>query len=61
MNKAYKYRIYPTAEQETFLLKEAGLKRLYWNLSLAAKNTDHSYKLQSYKEVFSQFRPEALK
>lgn len=60
MLKAYKYRIYPTAEQETFLQKELGLKRLYWNISLANKNADHSYKLTSYKETFSKYKPEAL-
>lgn len=53
-NRAYKFRIYPTSQQETFLEKELGLKRLYWNLSLAAKNADHSYKLKSYKETFEQ-------
>ena len=60
MNKAYKFRIYPTSQQETFLMKELGLKRLYWNLSLAAKNVDHSYKLKSYKETFAELKPEAL-
>ena len=59
-NRAYKYRIYPTPQQETFLMKELGLKRLYWNLSLAAKNADHSYKLKSYKETFEQYKPEAI-
>ena len=60
MNKAYKFRIYPTSQQETFLMKELGLKRLYSNLSLAAKNVDHSYKLKSYKETFAELKPEAL-
>ena len=60
-NRAYKFRIYPTSQQETFLEKELGLKRLYWNLSLAAKNADHSYKLKSYKETFAELKPEALK
>ena len=59
-NRAYKFRIYPTSQQETFLEKELGLKRLYWNLSLAAKNADHSYKLKSYKETFAELKPEAL-
>ena len=59
-NRAYKFRIYPTPQQETFLEKELGLKRLYWNLSLAAKNADHSYKLKSYKETFAELKPEAL-
>ena len=54
-NRAYKFRIYPTSQQETFLEKELGLKRLYWNLSLAAKNADHSY-----KETFAKLKPEAL-
>ena len=60
MNKAYKYRIFPTSQQETFLQKELGLKRLYWNISLANKNADHSYKLLSYKETFEQYKPEAI-
>ena len=60
MLKAYKYRVYPTQEQEIFLQKELGLKRLYWNISLANKNADHSYKLTSYKETFSKYKPEAL-
>ena len=59
-NRAYKFRIYPTPQQETFLQKELGLKRLYWNLSLAAKKADHSYKLKSYKETFAELKPEAL-
>ena len=60
MNKAYKYRIFPTSQQETFLMKELGLKRLYWNISLANKNADHSYKLKSYKETFEQYKPDAI-
>ena len=60
MLKAYKYRIYPTQDQELFLRKELGLKRLYWNISLANKQADHSYKLSSYKETFSKYKPEAL-
>ena len=60
MNKAYKYRIFPTSQQETFLQKELDLKRLYWNISFANKNTDHSYKLKSYKETFEQYKPEAI-
>ena len=59
-NRAYKFRIYPTSQQKTFLEKELGLKRLYWNLSLAAKNADHSYKLKSYKETFAELKPEAF-
>ena len=59
-NRAYKFRIYPTSQQEIFLEKELGLKRLYWNLSLAAKNADLSYKLKSYKETFAELKPEAL-
>ena len=59
-NRAYKFRIYPTSQQETFLEKELGLKRLYWNLSLAAKSSDYSYKLKSYKETFAELKPEAL-
>lgn len=60
MNKAYKYRINPTSQQETFLKKEIGLKRLYWNISIANKSSDHSYKLKSYKETFETYKPEAI-
>ena len=59
MLKAYKYRIYPTEKQETFLCKELGLKRLYWNLALAAKQENHKYQLKGYKQIFDEFRPEA--
>ena len=34
MYKAYKYRIYPTSEQETLLAKSFGCARWFWNYSL---------------------------
>lgn len=37
MLKAYEFRIFPTKEQEQFLLKTNGLCRLYWNTTLAKK------------------------
>ena len=37
MVKTYEFRIFPTKEQEQFLLKTNGLCRLYWNTSLARK------------------------
>lgn len=37
MLKAYEFRIFPTKEQEQFLLKTNGLCRLYWNTALARK------------------------
>lgn len=37
MLKAYEFRIFPTKEQEQFLLKTNGLCRLYWNTTLARK------------------------
>jgi putative transposase len=34
MYKAYKYRIYPTREQETLLTKSFGCARWFWNYAL---------------------------
>ncbi|MCA6503738.1 MAG: transposase [Pseudanabaena sp. M135S2SP2A07QC] len=34
MYKAYKYRIYPTSEQETLLVKSFGCARWFWNYAL---------------------------
>ena len=34
MYKAYKYRIYPTSEQETLLAKSFGCCRWFWNYAL---------------------------
>ena len=34
MYKAYKYRIYPTSEQETLLAKSFGCARWFWNFAL---------------------------
>ena len=34
MYKAYKYRIYPTSEQETLLAKSFGYARWFWNYAL---------------------------
>lgn len=56
----YKFRIYPTEEQETLFLKTMGLKRLYWNLVLDAKEKDHKYKIPSMVKAFEQLKPEAV-
>ncbi len=65
MLKAYEFRIYPTQEQHDFLLKTAGLGRLFWNLSLARKQeafeTGTQIKLLTAKQLFSEIKPEALK
>ena len=37
MNRAIKYRLYPTTEQETFFAKTFGCCRKVWNLMLADK------------------------
>lgn len=37
MNRAFKYRIYPTSEQETLIRKTFGCCRKVWNLMLADK------------------------
>lgn len=60
MLKAYEFRIYPTKEQEQFLLKTNGLCRLYWNTCLAKKQEDHKWKIGSAKVVFEELKPEAI-
>ena len=64
MLKAYEFRIYPTQEQQDFLLKTAGLGRLFWNLSLARKQeafeNGTQVKLLTAKQLFSELEPEAL-
>lgn len=60
MLKAYEYRIFPTKEQEQFLLKTNGLCRLYWNTCLAKKQEDHKWKIGSAKVVFEELKPEAV-
>ena len=60
MLKAYEFRIFPTLEQEQFLLKTNGLCRLYWNTCLGEKQNNHSFKIGSAKVVFKQLKPEAL-
>jgi putative transposase len=60
MLKAYEYRIFPTKEQEQFLLKTNGLCRLYWNTCLAQKHADYKWKIGSYKAVFEAHKPEAI-
>jgi putative transposase len=60
MNKAYKYRIYPTPQQEEFFRKEQGICRLYWNVSLAQKNDDHKTKLEGPLAMFQKYKPEAV-
>lgn len=60
MLKAYEYRVFPTKEQEQFLLKTNGLCRLYWNTCLAQKQSDHKWKIGSYKSVFEAYKPEAV-
>ena len=64
MLKAYEFRIYPTQEQQDFLLKTAGLGRLFWNLSLARKQeafeNGKQVKLLTAKQLFSEIKPEAL-
>ena len=60
MLKAYEFRIFPTLEQEQFLLKTNGLCRLYWNTCLGEKQNNHSFKIGSAKSVFEQLKPEAV-
>ena len=60
MNKAYEYRIYPTAEQVSIFNKTLGLCRLYYNLVVENKTNDHSMPVEGYKPTFTKFKPEAL-
>lgn len=64
MLKAYEFRIYPTKEQEQFLLKTNGLCRLYWNMQLARKQEAYqngqSCKLLTAKQLFTELKPEAV-
>lgn len=60
MNKAYEYRIYPTADQVSIFNKTLGLCRLYYNLVVENKNKDHSMPVEGYKPTFAKFKPEAL-
>ena len=64
MLKAYEYRIYPTKEQEQFLLKTNGLCRLYWNMQLARKQEAYqngqSCKILTAKQLFTELKPEAV-
>lgn len=38
MNLGFKYRVYPTKEQEVFFAKSFGCCRKVWNLMLADRN-----------------------
>lgn len=58
--KTYKFRIYPNQEQETLLLKTAGLGRLYYNICVSQRSVDHKWQIGSYKKVFEECKPEAL-
>lgn len=64
MLKAYKFRIYPTLEQEQLFLQANGLCRLYWNTALAKKQEEYekgnNWKIGSAKQVFEECKPEAL-
>ena len=64
MLKAYEFRIYPTKEQEQFLIKTAGLTRLFWNMQLARKEEAYqsgkTCKLLTAKQLFTELKPEAV-
>lgn len=50
INKAYKFRLYPTKEQEVFFQKSFGCCRKIWNLMLSDK-IDYYEKYKKYLEV----------
>lgn len=56
MNRSYRYRIYPTKEQESLLLKTFGCVRVLWNRSVAIfnswnKDTNPTPKYQTSTEM----------
>jgi len=55
-NKGIKYRMYPTEEQEEFLLQEVGNQRFIWNYFLDLSNK----KYESIKENMSFFEMSAM-
>ena len=61
MMKAYEYRIYPTSQQEEIFNQTLGLCRLYWNTVVFNKNQDHNFQIEGYKQIFTKYKPEALK
>ena len=64
MLKAYEFRIYPTKKQEQFLIKTAGLTRLFWNMQLARKEEAYqsgkTCKLLTAKQLLTELKPEAV-
>ena len=64
MLKAYEFRIYPSKEQEQFLLKTNGLCRLYWNTCLGKKKEEYEkgnkWNIGTAKKVFEECKPEAV-
>ena len=60
MNRSYEYRIYPTTEQVSIFNKTLGLCRLYYNLVVAGKTQDHTFRIEGYKPTFTKFKPDAL-
>lgn len=64
MFSRYKFRIYPTPEQEQMFLQANGLCRLYWNTALARKQQAFKYgekwSIGTAKQVFTECKPEAL-
>jgi len=61
MMKAYEYRIYPTSQQEEIFNQTLGLCRLYWNIVVFNKNQDHNFQIEGYKQIFTKYKPDALK
>ena len=64
MLKAYEFRIFPSEEQQRFLLKTNGLCRLYWNTALARKQeawkANEEWSIGTAKKVFEECKPEAV-
>lgn len=59
-SRTYKFRIYPTKEQEELLEKGIKLNKLYWDLVVDAKEANNNYFIKPYKETFAELKPELL-
>ena len=58
MNKAYKYRIYPTKEQQVLLGKTFGCTRFIWNKMLGDKIKYYEEFKQTLKNTPAQYKKE---
>lgn len=58
MNKAYKYRIYPTKDQQVLINKTFGCCRKIWNLMLSDKIENYKQTKSFGKQTPAQYKSE---